>query len=224
MDVQPSPSWPMTARDQGVTAVDLARKFQGLKLTNVVQWASESQLRQRFEDIRDYRWLVDASRPGFLRRPAWLYPDDGCYSRAALMNSLLSQWNAPVPNKVFVFGDLRLYTHNTRVGMVTWWYHVAPLVEVHGQKYVLDPSVEPQYPLTLREWLSRMSDKPDDLQVAVCNPNSYSPYDNCNRGGAETQATAQRDQVSFLNAEWFRLEELRRNPYRELGDNPPWKH
>ncbi len=157
-----------------------------------------------------------------MRRSSWLYPDDGCFARASLAILNLSKWNVAVPKKVFVFGDLRVETKNSPSGFVTWWYHVAPLVEVNGEKFVLDPAIEPSRPLPLGDWLARQSANPDALEVAVCGSGSYTPYDECFKETDGEETSALSEQGYYLDAEWERLQRLGRNPVEELGDLPPW--
>ncbi|MGE0526571.1 MAG: protein-glutamine glutaminase family protein [Bdellovibrionales bacterium] len=205
------------------TPVGQAQKFGNATLPDVVDWESEEVLKMRFTWIRDYRFLTSESRPEFPRRSSWMYPDDGCFARAALATRNLRGWRAPVPNKIFVFGNLSVNSPNAIGGQVTWWYHVAPLVEVKGQKYVLDPALEPREPLLLEEWLHRMSQNTSELEVAICGSGAYTPYDTCSRLTDGREEMAESDQKGFLEWEWERLEALNRNPEQELGDNPPWK-
>lgn len=206
------------------TPVDEALVY-GKNKTNLpaaTVWASANEMNTQFEKFRDYRFLERPTQPGFLRRSSWLYPDDGCFARASLAILNLNRWNVPVPKKVFVFGNLEVQTKNSPWGSVTWWYHVAPLVEVGGVKYVLDPSVEPKNPLRLEDWLARMSNDPDSLQVAVCGSGSYTPYDACQKDTDGVESMALTEQGYFLDSEWQRVLELGRNPENELGDLPPW--
>jgi len=161
-------------------------------------------------------------RPMFPRRSSWLYPDDGCYARAQLINRNLLQWMSTAPKKIFVFGDLNVKTANSPYGEVTWWYHVAPIVQVQGVKFVLDPSVDPIRPLKLEEWLSAMAANPGELEVAVCGSGSYTPLDSCDKEANDKEPEAERDQAFFLSPEWERVENLGRDPEKELGDDPPW--
>lgn len=206
------------------TPVDEAKAYGPNKsnLPAATAWATESDMTRAFEKFRDYRFLERDSRPGFLRRSSWLYPDDGCFARAALAILNLGKWSYAVPKKVFVFGDLLVNTKNAPGGSVSWWYHVAPLVEVNGDKYVLDPAIEPKNPLRLEDWLARMSQKPEALEVAVCGSGTYTPYDACQQDSDGIEAAALGDQGYFLDAEWSRLEELKRDPVKELGEQPPW--
>lgn len=211
-------------RNEGGTPVDEAVAYEKSTLPAATAWESEAVMTERFKRLRDTRFLEEQDNPGFLRRSSWLYPDDGCFARAALAVRNLFQWSNPAPSKIFVFGDLVVNTKNSSSGQVSWWYHVAPLVEVGGEKYVLDPAIEPGQPLKLGEWLARMSPNPGSLEVAVCKSGSYTPYDPCGKETDGVESGAENDQMTYLRAEWNRLEQLGRNPEQELGDNPPWLH
>ena len=207
---------------QDLSAYASAQPFKNGNLPAATALPSEAEMQAQFEHIRDERWMTTANRPNFLRRSSWLFPDDGCFARAALAIMNMHRWSRPVPSKVFVFGDLVVKTKNSPDGEVAWWYHVAPLVEVAGQKYVLDPAIEPAHPLKLDEWLKTMHADYGNLQVAVCRSGTYSPGDSCNRDTDGVEIGAQRDQIDYLHYEWSRLEELNRDPNAELGDKPPW--
>lgn len=121
-----------------------------------------------------------------------------------------------------MFGNLTVRTANAPSGSVSWWYHVAPIVQVNGQKYVLDPAIEPHGPLKLEDWLARMDTNINRLEVAVCSSGSYSPVDSCDHVSDGVEPVAMGDQQEFLSLEWTRQIELGRNPLDVLGPNPPW--
>lgn len=206
------------------TPVEEAKAYGTVKSTlpAATAWVSEAEMNASFEKFRDYRFITTNSKPDFKRRISWLYPDDGCFARAALAILNLGSWNTAVPKKIFVFGDLTVQTKNSPSGSVTWWYHVAPLVEVDGVKYVLDPAINPKTPLKLEDWLATMSAQPDTLEVAICGSGSYTPYDNCARETDGREEQGLNDQPTYLEYEWSRLQDLGRNPENELGDLPPW--
>lgn len=208
----------------GDSAVAVAETGALGALPKATEWESVAVMTERFSRLRDHRFMSTVNKPGFLRRSSWLYPDDGCFARAALAVRNLVQWNFTAPNKVFAFGNLRVKTANAPGGEVTWWYHVAPLVEVNGEKYVLDPAIEPGGPLKLGEWLARMSERPEDIEVSVCGSGAYTPNDSCAKTTDGVESYAETDQVWFLEQEWQRLLDLQRDPEQELGDNPPWLH
>ncbi|HXH29850.1 MAG TPA: protein-glutamine glutaminase family protein [Bacteriovoracaceae bacterium] len=203
------------------TALGSAKLYKETALPKAISWKDANILQERFVQMRDARFLEWEREPGFLRRETWLFPDDGCYSRASVANSNFFKWFLPVPNKVFAFGHLRVKTSNSPRGVVGWWYHVAPIVEVDKVKYVLDPSIEPARPLPLKEWLGRMG-KPEKMKVSICASGTYSPRDNCARESDGLELRARKVQQWFLEKEWSRLETLKRDPKQELGEAPPW--
>lgn len=204
-------------------AVNSSAPYQSSdRLPAVTVWNSLDTMNQRFTRFRDWRGLEMSERPGFLRRSTWLYPDDGCYARASLTVLHLLQWGFTAPSKIFVFGDLNVDTANSPSGSVSWWYHVAPIVQVGSQKFVLDPALDPRQPTKLEDWLLKMHPNIYSIEVAICQSGTYTPDDSCERvsDGAEIQASY--DQSSFLQMEWYRLMDLKRDPVKELGDQPPW--
>jgi hypothetical protein len=205
-----------------VTPLNTARAFAGMPPASVTHWRSLQELQKRFEGIRDKRFLTAASDDAEPRRISWLYPKDGCFARAALANRLAFHMYIPVPDKVFAFGNLRVDTDNTRRGVVGWWYHVAPIVQVSATKYVLDPAIEHARPLPLPEWLDRMGD-PKKIKVAFCGSGTYSPGDDCRKETDGLEARALRAQRHYLALEERELERMGRDPERELGETPPWE-
>lgn len=179
-------------------------------------------LDRAFEFVRDRRFLKWSRNPDFVRRSTWLYPDDGCYARAELMNSNLDLAGFQKAQKVFVFGSLNALTPNHPGGKVSWWYHVAPIVNVNGEAFVLDPAVEPEEALILAEWLDRIRFRDTKVTIAICAPDTYVPSDDCVRPRGGNNAEATRSHGTFLNDEWNRLVSLGRDPKLELGDRPPW--
>jgi hypothetical protein len=90
--------------------------------------------------------LVDSTR-GYL---PYAFTEDGCYARALYMSAELAARRVP-SSAQYLTGEL--YPGNG----VTWGWHVAPMVEVDGTRgrTVLDPSLAPQGPITLDEWVRR---------------------------------------------------------------------
>lgn len=189
------------------TPLSTSKKFDPAALPEATKWKSVAEMQKRFERMRDERFLVWRRKPDVLRRSSWFYPDDGCYARAALANRNLFRWFHPVPSKVFVFGNLRVKTTNSPRGAVGWWYHVAPIVEVDKEKYVLDPSIEFTRPLPLVEWLARMG-TPEKMKVAICASGTYSPSSNCDEETQGMELRAERAQQHYLDMEWSRLQRL----------------
>lgn len=205
------------------TPSTVAVDFDETKLPEVPSWNSQGELMARFQLARDHRWMQTSDRPGFLRRASWLYPDDGCFARAQTIEYNLRNVGAPLPMKIFVFGNLAVRTPNAQDGIATWWYHVAPIIQVAGRKYVLDPSIEAHQPLPLLDWLTRMNNDPHSLSVAICGSGTYGPEDPCDsQSSTALERLAESDEGEYLFDEWQRLSSLGRYPELELGNQPPW--
>lgn len=206
----------------GTTPLRSARLYNEELLPKAIGWKSVGVMQKRFEQIRDDRFLTLSSEPDFPRRISWLYPKDGCFTRASLFNRNAFRMFVPIPNKVFAFGNLRVKTNNSSRGVVGWWYHVAPIVQVGAVKYVLDPSIEPTKPLTLKEWLGRMG-KPEKIKVSICGSGTYSPGDNCSKETDGMELRAERVQKHYLALEKKELQRMGRDVEAELGETPPWE-
>lgn len=157
------------------------------------RWRSE-EIQRRFEIIRDYP-IVDGKWS-----PSWLYPEDGCFARASMANKTAFHQFFPLPGKVFAFGNLTVQTSHSPRGRVSWWYHVAPVVEVDGEKFVLDPAIEFTRPLHLKEWLGRMGD-PEKIKVSFCGSGTYVPSDSCDEETDGLELGALKTQRSYLKLE-----------------------
>lgn len=181
---------------------------------------TKTELDSIFKMLRDEKALKDSKQRS--RRATWLFPDDGCYARAQLMIRLMKEKKLTLPAKIFAFGDLNADTPNHPDGAVNWWYHVAALVRVEKDYYVIDPSLEPEKPLLAQEWLAKMSNQPKQIEVAVCEAFSYDPNSPCDQKSPDSTHDPIVDENIFLPLEWDRLQTLERSPERELGDFPPW--
>jgi hypothetical protein len=203
------------------TAVEQAKPLPEVDFNQLSRWRDYALIQQRFEALRDLRFIPDPHQSQYMRRSTWLYPDDGCYARASLMKENLLDMRAGEVTKIFAYGDLLVKTKNSPFGAVSWWYHVAVIVTDGKEKYVLDPAIEPQKPLALKDWLSRMGD-PNQITISLCKSTTYTPYSSCLGSNSHEDDVALDDQIFFLSLERFRLEELGRNANEELGDHPPW--
>lgn len=170
-------------------------------------WSQEN-LSAGFSKIQE-RFIKWERQPDFLRKIFWLYPDDGCFARAALANGLLEQSGFSTPKTVFAFGNLSLNTENTPDGVASWWFHVAPIVEVDGARYVLDPAVNPEGPILLKEWLDKIG-TPKKIRVAICGSGTYSPSSPCNYQTVYKPESQTRNY--YLNEEWDQLKKVGKDP------------
>ncbi len=211
----------------------LRQSFDDIDWGQVEEWsASAHELQDAFEWLRDLRFLRDPEpgRDTEPRRISWLYPDDGCFARAAMMRRKFVEWESDNslprsrgPQKVFVFGSLRVETNNSPSGMVRWWYHVAPIVRVGDEVLVVDPALSPAEPLTLTDWALRQSNSLGSLRFALCEPYAYDPGSSCLDPGEDSESRADAHQQTYLRREWSRQIRLGRDPERVLGEEPPWR-
>lgn len=187
----------------------------------VPEVSTHEELLRMFYFVRDIRFLHLDDNPEFSRRISWLYPDDGCFARAALAGMKLGENNLVRPAKIFAFGNLAVQTMYSREGAVYWWYHVAEIVRYMDAYYVIDPALNNREPLLVENWFHLMGEEAD-LQGAVCNPYTYGPFDDCLKATQESDKPAQSDQLIYLQYEWDRMSELGFDPQLVLGESPPW--
>jgi hypothetical protein len=199
---------------------DKAVAYDALDFSQVTKWQHAADLNTKFKHLRDVKFLTDGQNENAKRRLTWLYPDDGCYARADIMNHLLRKWGHPVPQKVFIFGNLKVASDHRPGGVVSWWYHVAPLVMVDEKPYVIDPSIEPRKPLTLKDWALKQVPELASATFAICGSFSYDPNGECDE--LNDTRTDFYDMNGFLANEWQRELALGHDPLLHLGDQPPW--
>ena len=208
-------------------------------LNTTTSWANFKTISDNFEKLRDIRYFSDTEKKGFSRRISWLFPDDGCWTRAAaVMKDLFGPFENVVnnyqrPSKVFAFGNLCVNTTNSSSGSVSWWYHTAPIIKdaETNQIYVLDPAVAPQKPLTLEKWMAEISSRSGACadsngsvdKFAICNGYGSNPYDQCN-SSFQSEAAEVTRQISFQQYERSRQVQLGREADAVLGNQPPWKN
>lgn len=210
------------AQEEQDSAVDLRTPLADIDPRLAPDWGSLEILHERFNTLRDRRFLSTERMPDFSRRISWLYPDDGCYARAAMARGHFEDNAIAEPAKIFAFGALEPKTDNHPNGKVWWWYHVVGLVTVEGELYVLDPAIEPRGPLTLTAWIKRMNPHTERLTFSVCNAYAYEPASPCASQPSE-EKDALKDQLIYLGREWNRQKRLLRNPHMVLGEAPPWR-
>lgn len=205
------------------TPTDVKVRLERLDTSTIPQLPSYEVLENEFKHVRDTRFLKSKD-PQFPRRLTWLFPDDGCYARAEMAKIKLIEHKQIAPKKIFVFGNLTASTKNTFSGRVQWWYHVAATYRVDTTVYVFDPSIEPERPLTLDEWNFAVGGAQTSVHYAVCAADTFDPNSNCEHPVPTSLSNVVSEQSDFLIPEWERLEHLRRDPSKELGEFPPWLH
>ncbi|MGK5082728.1 protein-glutamine glutaminase family protein [Bdellovibrionota bacterium FG-1] len=183
---------------------------------------SLSNMYQAFARVRDSRMIEDPNHFNTLRRLTWLFPDDGCFARAAFGAQAMKNWGYVEPAKIFIYGNLTFSTPNAPQGPVHWWYHVAPIVRIKGVPYVFDPGTDPKKPLKIDEWLAHFDFDPNQLTVSICRASAYVPASPCYMSANHFETYGLRDEQSFLNLEWERVLELGKDPTEWLTGDSPW--
>jgi len=206
-------------------------------LNTVIAWPNYKVIQQNFEKIRDIRYFNDPLVSNFQRRISWLFPDDGCWTRAtAVIRDLFGPFNnlnndMPRPSKVFAFGNLCANTANSPNHLVTWWYHTAPIVRdaETNKTYVLDPSINPYKPITMEQWADEIASNSRACadshssfdKFNVCNGYGTGPYDQC-KSSYPNETHSMLLQSSYQDYERERQVQLGRDANAVLGDLPPW--
>ena len=86
-----------------------------------------------------------------------------------------------LPKKHFVFGKLVAKNNNTLDGVVTWTYHVAPMVRLNdGKLYILDPALSAN-PIEKEKWYRLMRATPDSTITGyvTCESGTYFQHSRC---------------------------------------------
>ena len=97
------------------------------------------------------------------------FPHGGCQQRAQLISLLLKKKYQIEHYKIWLFAPAALYLKEDRMlqlvdknylspnGNIEWSFHVAPVVNIKTdngvETYIIDPSVDRDKPLLLRDWL-----------------------------------------------------------------------
>ncbi|MGC4069359.1 MAG: protein-glutamine glutaminase family protein [Polyangiaceae bacterium] len=201
-----------------------ATSVTSANFANVPVW-SDADIWAQFRSTRDKRFIPDSS--GFVRRPSWLYPNDGCWIRAELAATVAAEAGKPKPYKLFSFGNLVVSTPNAKppATTVSWGWHVVPIVKSasSGQVYVLDAAIDASQPLTWQAWLLRQVPTLNDVRVTIADSAAYGPWSSVQGGTATPKATAMSDLQTYLNLEWNRQQvDLGRDAVSLLGFFPPW--
>ncbi|WP_133131374.1 protein-glutamine glutaminase family protein [Legionella yabuuchiae] len=204
------------------TPLNLRVPVEEIDYTSVPKVASYEELMELFYLIRDSRFLYSEYGTNFLRRISWLYPDDGCFLRAALGGYKAEKDSLVRPGKLFAFGKLYAQTQNSPEGYVRWWFHVALIVDLWGSYYILDPALYPYNPMNLEDWLTAINGKNSKLTGVICYPYTYSINDNCFERITFYEGILEERASEYLDLEYDRVIELGMIPEAVLGGSPPW--
>lgn len=185
---------------------------------------SMEALQQAFERSRDEAAYPNPQiRIGFPRRSTWLYPQDGCFARAAHVSRSFERQGYVRPGRVYAFGRLRSPTPYSKSGWVYWSYHVAAAINVNGVAMVIDPPVDPRRLIPFQEWVNLIARDPSKITTRFCDTYAYMPGHKCVGGGEAQERGALLHQLGYLTDEWNNLRAMGFDPLKLLGNSPPWK-
>lgn len=201
-----------------------AKPWLAFNSYEVKEWPSYQELKRAFEFVRDYEFLIDPIQfPAFTRRVTWLYPDDGCYIRAALARQLLKAANFKELSRIFIFGNLSVRSNNSPNGWVNWWYHTALAARVGSQVYIFDPAINYHEPMKVQDWVSAQGKNyVNSFKVSTCKSTTFLPNSNCLVFDEQDDEVKFEWKTELLRLEWRRQLLLGRDPSMVLGPAPPW--
>lgn len=101
------------------------------------------------------------------------HADDGCYARAHEMCRLMMD-EGETPQKVWIYGGLRVETSNVHQCVINWGWHVAPtlmVIQPSGPDvmHVIDPSLCTA-PVTVEDWKALQDDPGATLRYSGWEP------------------------------------------------------
>jgi len=209
------------------TAFDSKVPGAQLLSTYVPSVKSEEELKTYFEYARGTRHLKDPDPiyQTFLRRIPWLFPDDGCFLRAALVSKLLQKDFQQATGRAFVFGDLWVDSPQSPQ-RIHWWYHTAATLKLNETTYVIDVAIDAKKILTLQDWVNKQNVKFETAEVSLCDAETYFPNQLCKNSGPD-EDMAPDHTTQYLNAERTRQQALHSSESPTvvdsiLGESPPW--
>jgi hypothetical protein len=214
----------------GDTIQGTATTMSSINWANVPTW-SDADILAQYPLQRDVRYMTGSNNPGVQRRISWMYPNDGCFSRAEQFNVKVAAAGKTRPYKLFAFGNwLRVNTSNAVGGFVQWAWHVVPVVKNSaGQPIVFDAALSPCRPLPWKKWLALMADNVNlfdtagsGFTVSLADSNGYFPGNLVTGEPSHSAESLTHQTQTYLNLEWARQVELGRDPSVVLGNTPPW--
>ena len=204
--------------------------------SSLINWSavptwSDADILAQYPMQRDVRYMTGTNNPGFSRRISWMYPDDGCFSRAEQFNVRVAAAGKARPYKLFAFGNwLRINTIHKAGGVQEWAWHVVPVVKrTTGEPIVFDAALSPCRPLNWKKWLALMANDVtlfdtanSGFAVSLADPNGYFPESLAQGEPSHSADSLNDQQTRFLNYEWDRQVSLGRDPNVIFAASPPW--
>ncbi len=173
------------------------KNIQDIDFSVIPQWP-DNIIADAFKKIRDTRFLIQEASPEIKRRIPWLYVENGCFARAALIRQLLNKSNLPEIKKIFIFGNMKftMWHHEKLVQTITFKDHVAPAFRLKDETYIIDPPLNFQRPLKLNEWVDQLfvESKDTDFKLCIASQFTLSHNSSINAKSAEDEV-GMRDHI-----------------------------
>lgn len=196
---------------------------------SIPSW-SKKEITEGFHLVRDHKYLPCSNVVNNKRAIPWLYPENGCFLRAALAKRLLSLNRYPKTKKLFVFGDFKYKSKWTKSGYVSFKFHVAVAARVESEIYILDPSVKYERPLLLLHWCEMLTSESQNknIEYSLCNELTVSHNSKCDEIEKFNEIGTRRGiphtveffTMEYLAKEYESIHQLGLNPRIELSIKP----
>ena len=194
--------------------------------SSIPSWSQE-EVTEGFHLVRDHKFLPCSNVVGNKRAIPWLYPENGCFLRAALSRRLLSLKGYAGIKKLFVFGDFKYKSKWAETGYVAFKFHVAVATRVEREIYILDPSVDYEKPLLLLHWSQRLTSESQNktIEYSLCSDLTVSHNSECNEMEESNEVGIRRGMphtmeffaMEYLAKEYENIHQLGLDPKRELS-------
>ena len=189
---------------------------------NTVPSWSRKEVMEGFYLVRDHKHLPCSNVVGNKRAIPWLYPENGCFVKAALARRLLALKGYPNIRKLFVFGDFKYKSRWAETGYVSFKFHVAVATRVGDEIYILDPSVEYERPLLLLDWCQKLTSESQNsnIEYSLCNDMTVSHNSECDEVDERNEIGVRKELPHTM--EFFAMEYLAKEyeNIHQLGLDP----
>src|SRR5690606_38544712 len=137
------------------------------------------------------------------------------------------EWGYPPIKKAFLFGRMSFRSTLPEEGEITYKDHVAAVVRMGSEVFVMDPPICFAEPLSLKDWMGALA-RPDDLnglEISICSDLTLSHNSNWAESDPKQEVGLRQGKPhsvdfftqEFLQKEWDLLVQLKLDPLHILG-------
>ena len=216
---------------KALTARQIQAPIEQVDLSQLPDWGDFSKVHEAFLRVRDEPFL-ECKSTAFPRRIPWLYGWNGCYLRAALVRRAFRMWGYPKIKKAFLFGAMEFESILPEEKKLSYNDHVAGVLRVGQDAYVIDPPVDFAGPIVFKKWMTTLAanGKCSSLKVSICNELTLghnSKWDQTDQAQEVGIRGGKARSIDFFKEEYLRQEyellvELNLDPEILLKNEPPW--